>query len=72
VITDGRSLEVNLRCTEDVIPDIVHLLGSMQDADSPNQPTAAAALACFEEICGILTGEDLERSVEATRWIAGA
>jgi hypothetical protein len=54
-----------------VIPEIVNLLDSMKDTDSPNQPTATAALAYFEEICGILTEEDLEHSVEATRWISG-
>ena len=54
-----------------MIPEIVNLLDSMKDTDSPNQPTATAALAYFEEICGILTEEDLEHSVEATRWISG-
>ena len=54
-----------------MIPEIVNLLDSMKDTDSPNQPTATAALAYFKEICGILTEEDLEHSVEATRWISG-
>ena len=43
----------------------------MKDSDSPNQPTAASALARFEEICTTLKEEDLERQVEAIRWIFG-
>jgi len=65
------ALELNLRCIEDVIPDLGHLFDSMKDSDSPNQPTAASALARFEEICMTLKQEDFERQVEATRWIFG-
>jgi hypothetical protein len=55
----------------DVIPEFGHLLDSMKDSDSPSQPTAASALARFEEICMALRQEDVERTIEATRWISG-
>jgi len=37
----------------------------MKNSDSPNQHTAASALAHFEEICMTLKQEDFERQVEA-------
>jgi len=67
----ATALEINLRCIEDVIPDLGHLFDSMKDSDSPNQPTAASVLARFEEICMSLKQEDVEREVKATRWIFG-
>ncbi|KAF8881734.1 hypothetical protein CPB85DRAFT_1567348 [Mucidula mucida] len=56
----ASALEFNLRCDEDVIPDIVPLFDSMKDSASPTQPSAAAALSHYEEICSSLSTEDLE------------
>lgn len=53
------------QCVEDMIPELGHLRDSMKD-HSPIQPTAASALALFEEVCMCLRPEDFERTVEAT------
>jgi len=67
----AAALEINLRCIEDVLPDLGRLFDSMKDSDGSSQPTAASALARFDEICMTLRQEDFGRQVEATRWISG-
>ncbi|KAF8881728.1 hypothetical protein CPB85DRAFT_1567343 [Mucidula mucida] len=65
------SLEAHLRCIEDVIPKIGPLFDSMKDGESEEQPTAAAALSRYNEICSSLSDEDMEREVAAVRWTDG-
>ncbi|KAF8900797.1 hypothetical protein CPB85DRAFT_1439366 [Mucidula mucida] len=67
----ASALQFNLRCIEDVIPDIVPLFESMKDSASPTQPSAAAALSRYEEICSSLSTEDLELHVEGRYWLDG-
>ncbi|KAF8891982.1 hypothetical protein CPB85DRAFT_1440922 [Mucidula mucida] len=64
----ARNLEFHLRCIEDVVPDLGTLLELMKDCDSPDQPTAAAALSRYEEICNLLSTDDMHREVEAIWW----
>ncbi|KAF8885125.1 hypothetical protein CPB85DRAFT_1442148 [Mucidula mucida] len=61
-------LEVNLRCIEDVVPDLGTLLDLMKDCDHPDQPAAAAALSRYEEICSLLGTNDMHREVKMIRW----
>ena len=65
------SLILASQCIQDVLPELVTLFDAMKDIDSPNQPSAAAALAKYEEICRSLSVEDLERHVEMIRWRDG-
>ncbi|KAF8885117.1 hypothetical protein CPB85DRAFT_1442142 [Mucidula mucida] len=64
----ARNLEFHLRCIEDVVPDLGTLLELMKDCDSPDQPTAAAALSRYEEICNLLSTDDMHREVKAIWW----
>ncbi len=59
------------QCIEDVIPKIGPLFDSMKDGESEEQPTAAAALSRYNEICSSLSDEDMEREVAAVRWTDG-
>ncbi|KAF8881724.1 hypothetical protein CPB85DRAFT_417608 [Mucidula mucida] len=67
----ASALEFNLRCIQDVIPDIGPLFDSMKEFDSPAQPSAATALSRYEEICGSLSAEDLELEVPGRYWFEG-
>ncbi|KAF8885115.1 hypothetical protein CPB85DRAFT_1566945 [Mucidula mucida] len=67
----ASALEFNLRCIQDVIPDIGPLFDSMKDSASPTQPSAATALSRYEEICSSLSAEDLELDVRGMLWLEG-
>ncbi|KAF8900810.1 hypothetical protein CPB85DRAFT_1458127 [Mucidula mucida] len=67
----ASALEVHLRCVEDIIPDLGTLLNSMKDYDSPHQPSAAAALSQYEELCSFLSTDDMHREVKMLRWDHG-
>ncbi len=55
-------------CIEDIIPDIVPLVDAMKEYNSPAQPSAAAALSCYERICGSVSAEELELEVKGCYW----
>ncbi len=40
----------------------------MKDSDDPHQPTAAAAFSRYEEICNLLSTDDMHREVKAIWW----
>lgn len=54
-----------------MIPELGQLLDSMKDKGSLSQPTASIALARYEEICQLLSVEDLHRNVQAVAWRRG-
>ncbi len=43
----------------------------MKEYDSPAQPSAAAALSRYEEICGSVSAEELELEVQGRYWHDG-
>ncbi|KAF8891973.1 hypothetical protein CPB85DRAFT_1440913 [Mucidula mucida] len=55
-------------CIEDVVPDLGTLLELMKDCDSPDQPTAAAAFSRYQEICSLLSADDMHLEVKAIWW----
>lgn len=59
-----------LQCIQDVLPDLGLLLDSMKDL-GPSQPSAVQALVRYENICSVLSTEDLKRTVETTCWYNG-
>ncbi len=66
-----QTLTFYVQCVEDIIPDLGTLLNSMKDYDSPHQPSAAAALSQYEELCSFLSTDDMHREVKMLRWDHG-
>ncbi|KAF8995274.1 hypothetical protein BDZ89DRAFT_1149699 [Hymenopellis radicata] len=65
----ARTLEITLRCAEDVMPEVVSLLDDMK---LPNSTvTAALALTCFESIWKKLPENVLNSRVQAIRYRHG-
>ncbi|KAF8916837.1 hypothetical protein CPB85DRAFT_1288140 [Mucidula mucida] len=67
----ATAVEIQLRCIQDVLPDLIGLFDSMKDYEDPEQPTASAALSRYEEICRALPVDALDNQVQATRWRNG-
>nr|GAT50133.1 predicted protein [Mycena chlorophos] len=66
----GRMLERHLRClpTQGFVPDLDALLDQMLLKKNAEQPTAAAALARYNEICASLSESDLKTASSAQHW----
>ncbi|KAF7322480.1 F-box domain-containing protein [Mycena chlorophos] len=66
----GRMLERHLRClpAQGFVPDLDALLDQMLLEENAEQPTAAAALARYNEICASLSESDLKTASSAQHW----